>query len=103
MIIFILKKLVQDGPQNFFPLFRSRNVRCVNAVLELCSSKQTKIIDSIVMGDGTMVLYYDPESKRESMEWRYNGEVPPRKVKVSTKNLDGVYELCNFIFFPTAQ
>jgi hypothetical protein len=68
MIIFILKKLVQDEPQNFFPLFRSRNVRCVNAVLELCSSKQTKIIDSIVMGDETMVFYYDPESKRESVE-----------------------------------
>jgi hypothetical protein len=76
------------GPKTSFR--RSEAGTCSYAVLELCNSKDTKIIGSIVTGDETMVLYYDPESKRESMEWRCNGEVPPRKVKVSTKNLDGV-------------
>ncbi|CAG5008678.1 unnamed protein product [Parnassius apollo] len=36
-----------------------------------------------------MILYYDPQSKRESMEWRYKGGKSPRKAKVqqSTKKL----------------
>jgi histone-lysine N-methyltransferase SETMAR len=62
---------------------KQERVRCANAFLELCSGKESKIINSIVTGDKTMVLYYDPESKRESMEWRYKGEEPPRKAKVS--------------------
>ena len=36
-----------------------------------------------------MVLYYDPLSKRASMEWRKPGEAPPRKAKgtQSTKKI----------------
>jgi len=30
-----------------------------------------------------MVLYYDPLSKRESVEWHKPGEAPPKKVKVT--------------------
>ena len=35
-----------------------------------------------------MVLNYDPESKRESMEWCRRGEPPPRKARSpSTKKI----------------
>jgi hypothetical protein len=63
---------------------KQKRVRRANAFLELCSGKETKItIDSIVTGDETIVLYYKPESKLESMEWRYTGEAPTKKGKVS--------------------
>ena len=52
-------------------------------------SHQKQVLESVVTGDVTMVLYYVPLSKRESMEWRKPGEAPPRKAKVtqSTKKL----------------
>ncbi len=32
--------------------------------------------------DETWLYFYDPESKKELMEWRFPGEPPPRKFKV---------------------
>src|SRR5215469_1542251 len=62
---------------------------CCQKILELCRGNQKQVLESIVTGDETMVLYYDPSSKRESMEWRKLGEAPPRKAKVtkSTKKI----------------
>ena len=62
---------------------------CCQKLLELCRHNQKQVLESIVTGDETMVLYYDSLSKRESMEWRKPGEVPPRKAKVtqSTKKI----------------
>jgi len=62
---------------------------CCQKILELCRGNQKQVLESIVTGDETMVLYYDPLSKRESMEWRKPGEAPPRKAKVtkSTKKI----------------
>jgi hypothetical protein len=72
------------GPKISFRRSEAETVRRANAFLELCSGKETKItIDSIVTGDETIVLYYKPESKLESMEWRYTGEAPTKKGKVS--------------------
>lgn len=45
--------------------------------------KKKIVLESIVTGDETMALYYDPLSKRESMEWRKPVEVPLRKAKVT--------------------
>jgi type II secretory pathway component PulJ len=36
-----------------------------------------------VTRDETMVLHYDPLSKRESIEWRKPGKALPRKAKVT--------------------
>lgn len=68
---------------------KQERVRCASEFLRLCGDQPTEIFERIVTGDETMVLYYDPESKRESMEWRFKGEQPPRKAKVqqSTKKL----------------
>ena len=62
---------------------------CCQRILELCHGNQKEVVESVVTGDETMVLYYDPLSKRKSMEWRKPGEAPPRKAKVaqSTKKI----------------
>jgi len=52
-------------------------------ILELCHGNQRQVLESIVIGDETAVLYYDPLSKRESMEWRKPVEAQPRKAKVT--------------------
>jgi glycerophosphoryl diester phosphodiesterase len=41
------------------------------------------VIDLIVTGDETMVLYHDPLSKRESTEQRHPGSPRPIKAKVT--------------------
>lgn len=68
---------------------RQERVRCASEFLDLCGENSKTVIERLVTGDETMILYYDPQSKRESMEWRYKGENPPRKAKVqqSTKKL----------------
>lgn len=38
------------------------------SILELCGPEPKPIIETIVTGDETVVLYYDPQSKRESIE-----------------------------------
>jgi histone-lysine N-methyltransferase SETMAR len=62
---------------------KQRRVECCQQFLELCRADQKKVIESIVTGDETMVLYYDPTSKRDSMEWHRKGEPAPKKARVS--------------------
>ena len=68
---------------------KERRLTCCQKLLELCRRNQKQVLESIVTGDETMVLYFDPLSKRESMEWHKAGEAPPRKAKVtqSTKKV----------------
>ena len=56
---------------------------CCQKILELCHGNQKQVLKSNVTGDETVVLYYDPLSKRKSMEWHKPGEAPPRKAKVT--------------------
>jgi hypothetical protein len=46
-----------------------------------------------------MVLYYDPISRKKSVEWRKSGEAPPRKAKVtqSTKIMATIFWDCRGI------
>ena len=41
---------------------------CCQKILELCRGNQKQVLESVVKGDETVVLYYDPLSKRESLE-----------------------------------
>ena len=41
-----------------------------------------RIFERIVTGDETMVLYFDPATKRESMEWRRPSDPRPLKAKM---------------------
>lgn len=57
-------------------------VDCARAFLNRCGDDPDSIVKRIVTGDETMVLYFDPLSKRESMEWRCPSEPRPIKAKV---------------------
>lgn len=46
---------------------REERERCASEFLKLCGEEPNKIFEKIVTGDETMVLYYDPESKGESI------------------------------------
>jgi hypothetical protein len=70
-------------PKLLIPLQKQQRVECYREFLELCHDNEKEVIESIVTGDGTMVLYYDPQSKRESIEWRRRGEPLPRKARRS--------------------
>ena len=68
---------------------KEHRLTCCQKHLELCRRNQKQVLESVVTGDETMVVYYDPLSKGESMEWRKPGGAPPRKAKVtqSTKKV----------------
>jgi AraC-like DNA-binding protein len=43
---------------------KQRRVECCAQFLTLCEGQEKEVIESIVTGDETMVLYHDPLSKR---------------------------------------
>lgn len=61
---------------------KEQRMKCAQSFLNLCADHPQSIFDRIVTGDETMVLYFDPTSKRESMEWRRPDEERPKKAKV---------------------
>jgi histone-lysine N-methyltransferase SETMAR len=62
---------------------RQHRVECARTLLKLCGLDPKAVLKTIE----TMVLYYDPLPKKDSMESRRQGETPPRKFRVcqSTK------------------
>ena len=62
---------------------KEHHLTCCQKILELFHGNQKQVLESIVTGDETMVLYYDPLTKSESMEWHKPGEALPRKAKVT--------------------
>ncbi|KAF7236078.1 Protein GVQW3 [Varanus komodoensis] len=58
-------------------------VECCREFLELCGEGPLSIFDWIVTGDETWVHHYDPESKKESMQWHKKGADPPKKFKIT--------------------
>jgi histone-lysine N-methyltransferase SETMAR len=46
-----------------------RCVECCTEFLTLCKGQEKEVIESIVTGDDSIILYHDRLSKRESMEW----------------------------------
>lgn len=51
--------------------------------LELMRNDFDKFKNRIVTGDETWIYHYDPESKRQSMEWHHPTSPPPKKFKSS--------------------
>ncbi|KAH7978162.1 hypothetical protein HPB49_004699 [Dermacentor silvarum] len=71
----IAKASARWVPRILSSVQKEHRVTCSRKLLELCNGNEKKVLESIVTGDETMVLYYDPLSKRESMEWRKPEEV----------------------------
>jgi histone-lysine N-methyltransferase SETMAR len=66
-------------PKLFSVVQKQLRVECCTEFLAICEGHEKEVIESIVMEDGTTVLYHDLLSKRESMEWRYPGSPQPKK------------------------
>jgi histone-lysine N-methyltransferase SETMAR len=67
-------------PRLLSALQRQRRVECARSFLNMCGDDPKPILESIVTGDETMVVFYDPLSKRESMErGRPDVQVRPQK------------------------
>lgn len=69
-------------PRMLTPFDKQRRVECCQAFLDLVKDKEEEMISRIVTCDETWIRQWDPESKQESMQWKFKGEKPPRKFKV---------------------
>lgn len=69
------------GALNPFSVQKKHRVTCSLKFLELCCGNERVVLESIVTGDETMVLYCNPLKKREFIKWHKPGEAPPRKAK----------------------
>jgi len=79
-----MKKVLANWvPRLLSSIQKEHRLTCCQKILELCRGNQKQVLESVVTGAETMVLYYDPLSKRESMEWCNPGEAPLRTAKVT--------------------
>ena len=75
-------KSVQDGCQESLPQSTSANVlRSANTYSTATTMKAKKFLSRIVTGDEMWVHHYEPESKRQSMEWKHLGSPVKKKFK----------------------
>jgi hypothetical protein len=58
---------------------KQQSVEYCTEFLTLCEGQEKEVIESIVTGDETMVLYHDPLSKRKSMAWQHPGHHGQKK------------------------
>ena len=59
---------------------KTSTVPVVWALLEFFLRDPNDFLSWLVTMDETWLYHYDPETKQQSMEWRYNGSPRPQKV-----------------------
>lgn len=69
-------------PKMLTALDKDRRVKCCQEFLDMSRGKEEEIISRIVTCDETWIRQWDPESKQESLQWKFKDEKPPRKYKV---------------------
>lgn len=69
-------------PKMLTALDRDRRVKCCQEFLDMSRGREEEIISRIVTCDETWIRQWDPESKQESLQWKFKDEKPPRKYKV---------------------
>lgn len=69
-------------PRMLTPFDKQRRVESCQTFLDMVKGNEEEIISRVVTGDETWIRQWDPESKQESMQWKFKGEKPPRKFKV---------------------
>ncbi|UYV60925.1 hypothetical protein LAZ67_1002855 [Cordylochernes scorpioides] len=85
-----LKRLLQNSSQDSLTNEQKlcRLATCEN-MLEMTRT-DPEWIDKIITGDETWVYGYDPETKRQSAEWRGQGEPRPKKIQDKEIQKQGV-------------
>ena len=76
-------------PKKLTQAMKDTRVKISSALLSKYNANPTDFDNRIVTCDETWVYQYDPESKRQSMEWKHLRSPPPVKFRVSrsTKKL----------------
>ncbi len=70
------------------PKFLTPEMKWVRAetcreLLRLADEAEPEFLNRLVTGDESWFHFYEPDSKRNSMEWKTPGEPPPQKVRSS--------------------
>lgn len=68
-------------PKQLTPDLKNRRVEVCTELLEAYDTEGDGLFTNLVTGDETWAYLYDPESKRQSMEWRRPGSPRPQKFK----------------------
>lgn len=68
-------------PRQLTPDLKERRVDVCTELLEAYETNGDRFFSNLVTGDETWAHLYDPESKRQSMEWRHPDSPRPRKFK----------------------
>jgi len=63
---------------------KAEKVRISREPLERFEKEGEDFLKKIITGDETWVYYYDPENKRQSMEYRHKESPQPKKFKTQT-------------------
>ena len=72
-------------PKQLTPDLRDRRAELCTELLEAYDMEGDGFFSNLVTGDETWVYLYDPESKRQSMEWCRLGSPRPQKFKTRAR------------------
>lgn len=68
-------------PRMLTPFQKQIRLNCATQLLTRFQNDKDDFLDKIVTLDQTWIHHYDPESKRQSMQWKTRDEPPPKKSK----------------------
>jgi predicted RecB family endonuclease len=66
-----------------------------NVCLDLleCIKNDKNFLKHVITGDGTWILEYDPDTKRQSSEWRTSNSPRPKKARMSKSKIKNLANL----------
>jgi len=69
-------------PKRLTPEMKERRVDACEELLRRYEDDGEAILQRIVTGDESLVHFYEPERKRQNIEWRHTSSPKPKKVRV---------------------
>ena len=70
-------------PRQLTDELKHRRLEVCGQMLQRYRNEGEQFMNSIVTGDESWVHHYEPETKRQSMQWRHLGSPSPKKFKLS--------------------
>ena len=63
------------------PEHAKQRVESSQELLEVCNADPEDFHTRLVTGDETWLHHWDPDTKKESMQWKHPGSPPPKKFR----------------------
>ena len=60
---------------------RQQRVESSQELLEVYNANTEDFYTRLVTGDDTWIHHWDPDTKKESMQWKHPGSPPPKKFR----------------------